>query len=79
MASQQVFAGSDNTPREGAQTRREDGFSPHKKLQRSTTYTSMQETGPAGTKILLDDGKIDMPDIHGAVCPQGYINSSEHT
>jgi hypothetical protein len=27
----------------------------------------MQETEPAGTKILLDDGKIDMPGIHGAV------------
>ncbi len=27
----------------------------------------MQETEPLGTKILLDDGKIDMPDIHGAV------------
>jgi hypothetical protein len=64
MASQQGFVGSNkNAPREGAQTRRDDGFSP----RRFTIQTTVQETEPARTKILLDDGKIDMPDIHGAM------------
>ncbi len=67
MTNRQDFVGSDNTPREGAQIRREDGFSSRKRLRRSTTQTVVQETEPARTKVLLDDGNIDMPDIHGAV------------